>query len=151
MRGGYQIHLVLTHGHTRILGHCSHEVNQCTTGGSANDPIGFWDDDISRTKCWKLLKISECHYQHLIILALARRWLFWPWSWVLTPYVVRKPYSTGNFPSSNAILRCLHDFSRQEVPKLPPEAHSSSIETSEGTLKAGINFTGTCWGLVFHF
>ena len=30
MRGGYQIHLVLTHGHTRILGHCSHEVNQCT-------------------------------------------------------------------------------------------------------------------------
>ena len=58
---------------------------------------------------------------------------------------------TGNFPSSNAILRCLHGFSRQEVQKLPPEAHSSSIEASEGTLKAGINFMGTCWGLVFHF
>ena len=58
---------------------------------------------------------------------------------------------TGNFPSSNAILRCLHSFSRQEVQKLPPEAHSSSIEASEGTLKAGINFMGTCWGLVFHF
>ena len=51
---------------------------------------------------------------------------------------------TGNFPSSNAILRCLHGFSRQEVQKLPPEAHSSSIEASEGTLKAGINFMGTC-------
>ena len=39
---------------------------------------------------------------------------------------------------------CLHGFSRQEVPKLPPEAHSSSIETSEGTLKASIKFMGTC-------
>ena len=58
---------------------------------------------------------------------------------------------TGNFPSSNAILRCLHGFSRQEVPKLPPEAHSSSIETSEGALNAGIYTFGTCWEKVSHF
>ena len=63
-----------------------------STGGSANDPIGFWDDEISRNWYWKLLKISECHYQHLIMLAFARKWLFRPWSWAMTPYVVRKPY-----------------------------------------------------------
>ena len=102
--------------------------------------------EISIENCWK--------YQNVIINTLSCLHLresgqgghgreIWHDVWSENP--------TGNFPSSNAVLRCLHSFSRQEVPKLPPEAHSSSIETSEGTLKAGIKFMGTCWGLVFHF
>ena len=89
------------------------------TGGIANEPMVHYSEIFSRTECWKLLKsqnviirgslfpISTCMREKVVSEAMVVSYDMIRGQ--KTPQ--RKP------PSSNAILRCLHGFGRQEVQK----------------------------------